>query len=357
MTEHIQYSPEKQALVLLDQRYLPLREDWFDCKTLADAIYALQTMVVRGAPAIGVTAGYGCFLCANETPDSPDWKIALAAKQAQELALRPAQLEQLAEARPTAVNLRWGVDRMRRLWAAHPDASLAQLRELFLAEAKVMHAEDIELCKRIGAHGGAVLDDGDTVMTHCNAGALATAGYGTALGVIRGAIEQGKKISVIANETRPFLQGARLTAYELARDGIPVTVACDNAVGLLMKRGLVDKVVVGADRIAANGDAANKIGTYTVAVLAREHGVPFYVAAPLSTIDRATATGDGIPIEDRTPREVTHVGETQITPDGVPVFNFAFDVTPAELIAGIVTEKGVLRAPYAESIARAFEAE
>ena len=191
-------------------------------------------------------------------------------------------------------------------------------------------------------------------MTHCNAGALATAGYGTALGVIRGAVEAGKNITVIANETRPFLQGARLTAFELHEDGIPVTVACDNACGLLMKRGMVQKVVVGADRIAANGDAANKIGTYSVALLAREHGIPFYVAAPLSTIDRETPDGDHIPIENRTPTEVTHVGATQITPDGVPVFNFAFDVTPAHLIAGIVTEMGVLRAPYRESIAEAF---
>jgi methylthioribose-1-phosphate isomerase len=219
-----------------------------------------------------------------------------------------------------------------------------------LAKAKAVHAEDIEINKAMGRFGAEAIDDGDTVMTHCNAGALATAGYGTALGVIRAAIEQGKRIKVIANETRPFLQGARLTAYELHKDGIDVTVACDNAVGHLMKRGMVQKVVVGADRIAANGDAANKIGTYTVALCAKAHGVPFYVAAPASTFDLRIQSGDQIPIEDRTPREVTHIGEHQITPEGVPVFNYAFDVTPAALISGIATEKGLLRAPYVQAI-------
>ena len=343
MEHHIQFDPEQDALILLDQRKLPLEEEWFACKTNEDVIYALQTMVVRGAPAIGVTAAYGCYLCAREVQaaESADWRQALD----KELAL-------LAAARPTAVNLCWAVDIMRGLWDGGQE--LDALCALWLNKAKAMHQEDIAICKQIGVFGGEVLDDGDTVMTHCNAGALATAGYGTALGVIRGAIDQGKKIKVIANETRPFLQGARLTAYELAVDGVEVTVACDNAVGLLMRRGLVDKVVVGADRIAANGDAVNKIGTYTVAVMAREHGVPFYVAAPLSTIDRSTATGDDVPIENRTPREVTHVGGVQITPNDVPVYNFAFDPTPNELIAGIVTEKGVLRPPYAESIAKAF---
>ncbi|MDO9631096.1 MAG: S-methyl-5-thioribose-1-phosphate isomerase, partial [Humidesulfovibrio sp.] len=217
------------------------------------------------------------------------------------------------------------------------------------------HAEDIETCKAIGASGADLLSDGDTVMTHCNAGALATAGYGTALAPIRAAVAQGKKISVIANETRPFLQGARLTAYELHKDGIPVKVACDNACALLMQRGLVQKVIVGADRIAANGDAANKIGTFGVALLAHEFGIPFYVAAPVTTIDPETADGSLIPIEDRTPREVTHVGTTQITPDGVGVFNYAFDVTPARLIHGIITERGVLTAPYTEAIAKLFK--
>jgi len=226
-----------------------------------------------------------------------------------------------------------------------------ELGEVWTALAMKIHAEDIAMNKAMGRFGGALLADGDTVMTHCNAGALATAGYGTALGVIRGAVDMGKKISVIANETRPFLQGARLTAYELHKDGIPVTVACDNACSLLMKRGLVHKVVVGADRIVANGDVANKIGTSGVAILARHYGIPFYVAAPSSTFDLATPDGSLIPIEDRTPLEVTHVGDTRITPEGVPVFNYAFDVTDHSLITGIITERGVLSPPYTSSIA------
>ena len=344
MTDHIQYSPEKDALVLLDQRYLPTREDWFVCKTVDDICEALVVMVVRGAPAIGVTAAYGCYLAAREIAGVADWKPALAAK-----------LEQIASARPTAVNLRWAVRLMQAEWDKHPEFSLDELSVYWLAKAKVVHAEDIETCKAIGASGADLIADGDTVMTHCNAGALATAGYGTALAPIRAAVEQGKKVSVIANETRPFLQGARLTAYELHKDGIAVKVACDNACALLMQRGLVQKVIVGADRIAANGDAANKIGTFGVALLAKEFGIPFYVAAPVSTIDPETADGSLIPIEDRTPREVTHVGATQITPDGVPVYNYAFDVTPARLIHGIITEKGVLTAPYTEAIAKLFK--
>lgn len=344
MTEHIQYSPEKDALVLLDQRYLPTREEWFVCKTVKDVCEALVVMVVRGAPAIGVTAAYGCYLAAREVAGTPDWKPALAEK-----------LEQVASARPTAVNLRWAVRLMQAEWAKRPEFSLEELSAFWLAKAKVVHAEDIATCEAIGKAGADLLADGDTVMTHCNAGALATAGYGTALAPIRAAIAQGKKVSVIANETRPFLQGARLTAYELHRDGIPVKVACDNACALLMQRGLVQKVIVGADRIAANGDAANKIGTFGVALLAKEFGIPFYVAAPVSTIDPETADGSLIPIEDRTPREVTHVGHTQITPDGVGVFNYAFDVTPARLIRGIITERGVLTAPYTEAIATLFK--
>lgn len=345
MERHIRYSETENALVLLDQRYLPTREDDFYCRNTQDIIYALQTMVVRGAPAIGVTAAYGCLLAALEVAGEADWQTSLKEK-----------LEAIAEARPTAVNLRWGVERMKGVWAGAGQVSRDVLVGLWLDEARTVHTEDIAINTRMGAHGATVIDDNDTVMTHCNAGALATAGYGTALGVIRGAIDAGKQgITVIANETRPFLQGARLTAYELQEDGIPVTVACDNACGLLMRRGMVQKVVVGADRIAANGDAVNKIGTYSVALLAREHGVPFYVAAPLSTIDRNMPTGDDTPIEDRTPREVTHVGDTQITPDGVPVYNFAFDATPNALIAGIVTEMGVLRPPYKESIAKAFK--
>jgi methylthioribose-1-phosphate isomerase len=345
MTEHIQYSPEKDALVLLDQRFLPNREDWFDCKTTDDICFALVVMVVRGAPAIGVTATYGCYLAGREVQSMEgDWKKNLHDK-----------LDQIENARPTAVNLRWAVREMRRVWNETGDVSLDELCTIWLERAKQIHAGDIEMCESIGRFGGEVIDDGDTVMTHCNAGALATAGYGTALGVIRGAIDQGKSVKVIANETRPFLQGARLTAYELHKDGIEVKVACDNACALLMKKGLVDKVVVGADRITANGDAVNKIGTYGVALLAKHFGVPFYVAAPVYTIDPETPSGDDVPIEDRDPKEVTHVGDHQITPDDVEVYNLAFDPTPNELIAGIITEKGVLRPPYKEAIAKLFE--
>lgn len=345
MEYHIRYDDAQDTLLLLDQRFLPLREETFVCATTQDVVTALQVMVVRGAPAIGVTAAWGCVLALLEAQDKPGWQDRLS-----------SLLRTIAEARPTAVNLRWAVERMRTLWEGdRKDAiDFAGLVRVWKDEAAAMQREDIACNKVMGRFGAACIKDGDTVMTHCNAGALATAGYGTALGVIRAAWEEGKKISVIANETRPFLQGARLTAYELAKDGIPVTVACDNACGLLMKRGMVQCVVVGADRIAANGDAANKIGTYGVALLAREHNVPFYVAAPLSTIDRNTATGDAIPIEERPDREVTHVGQTQITPQAVPVYNFAFDVTPASLIHGIITEEGVLRAPYAQSIASAF---
>ncbi|SKA86649.1 methylthioribose-1-phosphate isomerase [Paucidesulfovibrio gracilis DSM 16080] len=345
MTEHIQFSPEKDCLVLLDQRVLPNREDWFDCTTTDEICYALVTMVVRGAPAIGVTAAYGCYVAAREVQKSGvgEWRSALEAK-----------LDQIENARPTAVNLRWAVREMRRIWNEAGSVALGELCGIWLARAKEIHEGDIAMCEAIGTFGGALIADGDTVMTHCNAGALATAGYGTALGVIRGAVDQGKRIQVIANETRPFLQGARLTAYELHRDGIPVKVACDNACALLMKKGLVQKVVVGADRIAANGDAVNKIGTYGVALLAKHFDIPFYVAAPVYTIDPETPTGDHVPIEDRTPREVTHVGDHQITPDGVEVYNLAFDPTPNELIAGIVTEKGVLYPPYAEAIAALF---
>lgn len=333
MHPHILFKPESDELHLLDQRLLPGREEWFICRNTKDIICALQEMVVRGAPAIGVTAAYGCCLAAaNADADDPDWPRSLE-----------QELSALAAARPTAVNLAWAVEQMRRTWRDKPDVPLKGLRCVWIEQALELHRQDEEDNRAMGAHGAALLEDGDTVMTHCNAGALATGGVGTALGVIRAAVEAGKRIRVLANETRPFLQGARLTAYELVQDGIPVTVCCDNAVGLLMAKGLVQAVVVGADRVAANGDAANKIGTYTVSVLARRHNVPFYVAAPFSTIDFNTATGADIPIEERTPREVTHIQDRQITPDGVPVLNFAFDVTPAELITAIITEKGVFK--------------
>jgi methylthioribose-1-phosphate isomerase len=341
---HIRFD-DKGVLDLLDQRLLPMREERFECSNVGDVIYALKTMVVRGAPAIGVTAAYGCVIAAAEAKKAGgDWRGALE-----------VLLDDLENARPTAVNLRWAVQIMRGIKNDAPDLELDELSAAWLAKAKALHAEDVEINRAMGRHGAALIADGDAVMTHCNAGALATAGYGTALGVVRAAVEDGKRVSVIANETRPFLQGARLTAWELQRDGIPVTVACDNACALLMQRGMVQKVVVGADRIAANGDAANKIGTSGVACLAERFGVAFYVAAPLSTIDRNTPDGAGIPIEERTPEEVERIGDTRIVPEGVEVYNFAFDVTPAPLIAGIVTEVGVLAPPYAESIAKAFE--
>jgi len=254
------------------------------------------------------------------------------------------------------VNLFWAIDRMKKLFAdlVALGSTLEAIKESILAEADAMYEEDIAACKAMGALGGALLPEEGGVLTHCNAGALATCGYGTALGVIRSAVEQGKKIKVYADETRPFLQGARLTAWELMQDGIDTTVICDNMAAHLMKKGLINAVVVGADRIAANGDTANKIGTYSVAILAREHRIPFYVAAPWSTIDLATATGDGIPIEERPQVEVTHHGGKQLTPNGVGICNPAFDVTPAKYVTAIVTERGVLRGPYGETL-RAVE--
>ena len=348
MEHHIRFDHTNQALLLLDQRRLPATEEYFTCRTSGDAIEALREMVVRGAPAIGVTAAWGCVLAASELLEQGK---GLQGGWEEDL---DGLLDALADARPTAVNLAWSVSRMRNLWKESNPGSLVNVHTMWKAEAASIQSEDIAINKRMGEHGAALLEEGDCVLTHCNAGALATAGHGTALGVIYSAREQGKKIRVIADETRPFLQGARLTAYELHLEGVPITIACDNACALLMKRGMVQKVIVGADRIAANGDVANKIGTYGVALLAQAHGIPFYVAAPLSTIDRSMPDGDGIPIEERPASEVTHIGNIPLTPEGVPVYNFAFDVTPANFIRGIVTEWGVLRPPYAESIANAF---
>jgi methylthioribose-1-phosphate isomerase len=258
----------------------------------------------------------------------------------------------MAATRPTAVNLFWAIERMRRTFAtaALAGRSVDEIRASLEADARAIHDEDVASCRAMGQHGGALVPDGARILTHCNAGALATAGYGTALGVIRGAVEQGKRVTVIADETRPFLQGARLTAWELVRDGIDTTVITDNMSGALMRQGLIDLVVVGADRIAANGDVANKIGTYTVAVLAKEHGIPFYVAAPISTVDLDTPDGSGIPIEERPAREVTHVGPTRLTPEGAKIRNPAFDVTPNALVTAIITERGVCRQPYGDSL-------
>jgi methylthioribose-1-phosphate isomerase len=306
-------------------------------------------MVIRGAPAIGVSAAYGLALSVRRSK-------AAGTKQLTTEFLKDCDL--LAGTRPTAVNLFWAIDRMKRVFSERVLAgeSVEDLRQHMLAEAHAIHDEDLESCRAIGRHGGALVPADAGILTHCNAGALATAGYGTALGVIRGAIEQGRTVRVYADETRPVLQGARLTAWELVRDGIDTTVISDNMAGVLMRDGRIQFVVVGADRIAANGDAANKIGTYSVAVLAREHGIPFYVAAPLSTIDLKTPTGAAIPIEERHRKEVTHVGTTQIAPEGAKVFNPSFDVTPHRFIAGIITEKGVARSPYTESLAALFGA-
>ncbi len=344
MDDHIRFDTQALELHLLDQRLLPGTETWFPCRTVGDIIEALQTMVVRGAPAIGVTAAWGCALAVREVMSAATgWQARL-----------DTLLGAIAKARPTAVNLRWAVERMQACRQAAGPVEASRLLELFLAEARSIQEEDVAACKALGRVGAACIADGDTVLTHCNAGALATAGHGTALGVIRSAVEAGKQVKVIADETRPFLQGARLTAWELHRDGIPVTVACDNACALLMQKGLVQKVVVGADRIAANGDAANKIGTFGVALLARHFNIPFYVAAPLSTIDPATPDGSAIPIEERPATEVSSLTGQAVTPEGVPVYNFAFDVTPAQYISGIITEAGLLQAPYGPAIARAL---
>jgi len=328
----------------LDQRCLPAEEKWFTCRRVRDVEYALQEMVVRGAPALGVTAAYGCCLAAATVDETdPAWREELAEK-----------LRRISRARPTAVNLAYVVERMHAAWVADPDIELDDLRWMWDRLAQEIHSEDIAANKALGRHGLELLWDGCRVMTHCNAGALATGGYGTALGVARAAKSADWSIRVIAGETRPLLQGARLTAYELWQDGIDVSVACDNAAAPLMQRGEVDAVLVGADRIAANGDTANKIGTYNLALLASAHGIPFYVAAPSSTFDLKTASGEDIPIETRQDHEVTHMAGRRITPHGVPVYNYAFDVTPASLISAFVTERGVIRPPFREAIRSAL---
>ena len=345
MIPTLTWTPE--GVRFLDQTRLPLEENYVLAATYEQVAEAIVTMVVRGAPAISVSAAYGIALGAQRTSAvtprefAPKFDLICA---------------RLAATRPTAVNLFWAIDRMKRLFAAllSEGATLDQIKEKILAEAHAMYEEDIAACRTMGAFGAALLPGEGNVLTHCNAGALATCGYGTALGVIRSAVDQGKRISVFADETRPFLQGARLTAWELMADHIPTTVICDNTAASLMKAGRIQAVVVGADRIAANGDVANKIGTYNIAILAREHGIPFYVAAPWSTIDLATLTGDSIPIEERPAVEVTHHGGKQLTPNGVGIANPAFDVTPAKYVTAIITERGVLRAPYAESL-RAME--
>jgi len=341
---------EADAVVMIDQRKLPAEEIYVRCKTATEVARAIRTMVIRGAPAIGVAAAMGIALGMRKSKATGTQKFAAELQKISEM---------MATTRPTAVNLFWAIDRMKRTFAnaAQAGESVDQIKDRLDAEAQRIHDEDLASCRAIGAYGAEVVPVEAQILTHCNAGALATAGYGTALGVIRGAVEQGKHVAVFADETRPFLQGARLTAWELVRDGIQTTVITDNMSAALMRQGKVDLVVVGADRIAANGDTANKIGTYGVAVLAREHQIPFYVAAPLSTIDLDTPDGDHIPIEERAAKEVTHVAGSQLAPEGALVWNPAFDVTPHHLIAGIITERGIFRAPYTDSLRSAFEEE
>jgi methylthioribose-1-phosphate isomerase len=338
-----------EGVAMLDQRLLPTEEKWLMLKSYDEVAAGIKDMVVRGAPAIGVSAAYG---------------IALGAKQFVGTSVDDLEEELeyicdvIGRTRPTAVNLFWAIDRMKRTFqkAKSEGKSVSEIKAILVADSEAIHLEDIESQRLIAQYGGELIDDNSTVLTHCNAGALATGGvWGTALGVIRGAVNQGKTIAVIADETRPYLQGARLTAWELHQDDIPVTLITDNMSGHMMKKGKVQAVVVGSDRIAANGDVANKIGTYMVAVLAKQHGIPFYVAAPLSTVDMNCPTGDEIPIEERDPIEVTHVRDIQLAPKGIGVSNFAFDVTPNEFVTAIITEKGVARAPYTESLKKQFE--
>jgi methylthioribose-1-phosphate isomerase len=334
---------QDDAVVMVDQRKLPAAEVYVRCTTAAEVAKAIRTMVIRGAPAIGVAAAMGLALGTGRSKATGTKQCAVEFQKACDL---------MAATRPTAVNLFWAIERMKLAFATGVQAgeSVDQIKIRLKSEALAIEREDVESCRSIGRHGAALVPDGARVLTHCNAGALATAGYGTALGVIRGACDAGKAVRVVADETRPFLQGARLTAWELLRDGIETTVITDNMAGALMRAGDIDLVVVGADRIAANGDVANKIGTYTVAVLAREHGLPFYVAAPWSTIDLATPDGSGIPIEERSAREVTHLGGVRLTPEGARVRNPAFDITPHRLITAIVTERGIYRPSFAESL-------
>ncbi len=327
-------------VVMLDQRLLPEREVYRVYDDFRGVAQAIRDMVIRGAPAIGVAAAMGAALGARRLPDR---RFAAGFERI---------CRTLVAARPTAVNLAWAVERMRRVCREHWGEPLGRLRGRLEREALAIHDEDVAVNRALGRHGAPLLPDEGTVLTYCNAGALATAGYGTALGVIRRAREVGKRISVIACETRPFLQGSRLTAWELNRDRIPCTLVTDNMVGHLMQRGAVDAVIVGTDRTAANGDVANKIGTYTLAALAARHRVPFYVAAPTSSIDLDTARGADIPIEERSAEEVTHFAGRRIAPNGIPVYNPAFDVTPARLVTAIITERGVARPPYRKSLSR-----
>ncbi|MBV9154784.1 MAG: S-methyl-5-thioribose-1-phosphate isomerase [Acidobacteriaceae bacterium] len=332
--ETIEWTPN--GVVMIDQRRLPRETAFVTCRTYVDVADAIRNMTIRGAPAIGVAAAMG---------------VALGALKSEDLdSEMPLICETLAGTRPTAVNLFWAIERMRQLYSSIRQLNLSEIRARLIKEAQKIRDEDIAINEAIGRYGAPLVPDGRTVLTHCNAGALATAGFGTALGVIRAAVQLGKKIDVFADETRPFLQGARLTAWELQRDGIETTLITDNMAGHFLKSGRIGCVVVGADRIAANGDVANKIGTYGLAVLAKENSVPFYVAAPTSTLDLTLASGDQIPIEERAAHEVTHVQGVHFAPEGIHVANPAFDVTPNRYVSAIVTEHGVARAPYTDSL-------
>jgi len=340
--EPIRWTPQG-TLRLLDQTRLPGEEAYIECRTVGEVAHAIRTMQVRGAPAIGVAAALGLALGAQTAPAGSFTEFQAAVQ---------AMGGALAATRPTAVNLAWALGRMLELLPRLEGRPIPEARQGLLTAALALQREDVEINRAIGRHGQSLLSSPCRVLTHCNAGGLATAGYGTAIGVIRAAVEAGKRLHVWVDETRPLLQGARLTAWELARLGIPATLLTDNMAGSFMRRGQVDAVIVGADRIARNGDVANKIGTYGVAVLARAHRIPFYVAAPVSTLDLALADGTGIPIEERSPEEVTHFGGRAIAPAGFPAANPAFDVTPAELVGAVITERGVARPPYAESLTR-----
>jgi len=337
-----------QGVRFIDQTKLPTEETYVICKSYEQVADAIRTMVVRGAPAIGVAAAMGIALGAQNS-------------KAETVGDLKRDLDQICDVirktRPTAVNLFWAIHRMQEKFERLRIRPIAQIKRELVEESKRMHAEDIAANQAMGRYGATLMPSEGGVLTHCNAGALATAGYGTALGVIRAAVEQGKKIHVYADETRPFLQGSRLTAWELMKDGIPTTVISDNMAGAMMKQGKIGAIVVGADRIAANGDVANKIGSYTVAVLAKENGIPFYVAAPIATVDLACPDGDHIPIEQRNAREISHIAGKQMTPDGVSIENPAFDVTPAKYVTAIITERGIARDPYLESLPKLAAAE
>src|SRR5260221_1316714 len=332
-----------QGVRFIDQTRLPTEEVYVTCSTHQEVATAIRDMVVRGAPAIGVAAAMGIALGVRHS-------------SAQDVAALRTEIGQICrtmgDTRPTAVNLFWAIRRMQQKFESVAHQGVQQVKTSLVEEAQQMLVEDIAANQAMGRHGATLMPSSGGVLTHCNAGALATCGYGTALGVIRAAIEQGKKIHVYADETRPFLQGSRLTAWELNKDNIPTTVISDNMAGVMMSQGKIGAIVVGADRIAANGDVANKVGTYTVAILAKEHGIPFYVAAPISTVDLATPDGSKIPIEQRDKKEVTHIAGKQMVPDGVEIENPAFDITPAKYVAAIITEKGIARAPYAQSLAQ-----